>query len=65
MYSVIVSVGSKKKEAHPFPDKPKAMNWAVRLLKAEGREIKITIEDAAGVVFDHNDIARACEAVRL
>lgn len=63
MYKVIVSMAGRK-EAHAFPDKPKAMNCAVRLLKSEGDEIRVTIEDATGIVFNHADITRASEAVR-
>ena len=64
MYKVIVSSAGRK-EAHTFPDKPKAMNCAVRVLKSESDEVRVTIEDATGIVFDHAEIARASEAVRL
>jgi|CXWL01.1.fsa_nt_gi hypothetical protein len=64
MYKVIVNAVGRK-EAISFPDKPKAMNCAVRLLKSEGDDVKVTIEDATGIVFNHAEIARASEAVRL
>lgn len=64
MYKVVVSsVGGS--EVHTFPDKPRAMNCAVRILKKENGEIKVTIEDACGIVFAHDQIARASDAVRL
>lgn len=64
MFKVIVST-PRGNEAQSFPEKPAAMNYAVRALKREGASAKVTIEDAAGVVFEHPEIERASEAVRL
>jgi hypothetical protein len=64
MYKVIVNVAGRR-EVHDFPDTPKAMNCAVRALKREGQNATVTIEDAQGIVFRHDEIARASDAVRL
>jgi hypothetical protein len=64
MYKVIVVMAGQK-EVQDFPDKPHAMNCAVRALKREGKKATVTIEDARGIVFRHDEIARASDAVRL
>lgn len=64
MYKVILNA-TQATETHSFPEKPAAMNCAVRLIKQYGQDAQVSIEDAAGIVFGEREIRRAAETVRL
>jgi hypothetical protein len=63
MYKVILRT-PRRKEAHDFPDRPAAVNFAVRLVRNSGSDAEVSVQDAGGVVFSHSEIARTAETVR-